>query len=50
MACGCGGTKNAKMHYQWTSPTGTTKTYTTQVEAEAAKIRGGGGSVRAVAR
>lgn len=48
MGCACGD-KSSKFTYVYTSATGTQQVYNTQIEAEAAKIRaGGGGSVRAV--
>ena len=46
MGCGCGG-KNAKVNYIYTDPKGAQKTYNTEVEAKAAKIRNGNlGSIR----
>lgn len=47
MGCNCG-SKNAKMSYRYISPSGETKVYKTEVEAQAAKIRNGGGTYTAV--
>lgn len=49
MPCNCG-KKAGPTQYVYTSPTGQTTTYRTEVEAKAAKIRGGGGQVKAVSR
>lgn len=49
MGCNCG-KKKGSVTYTHTSPTGVTKTYNTEVEAKAAKIRAGGGEVKAVSR
>ena len=49
MACACG-KKNANLNYKVTFTDGTNKVYRTEVEAEAAKIRKGGGAVQAVPR
>lgn len=49
MACGsCGHGKNAApTTYIFTAPNGQTKTFKTEVEAKAAQIHAGGGSIRA---
>lgn len=46
MPCNCGKKRTAKQQYVYTSPTGQTTTYNTEVEAKAAKIRAGGGEVK----
>jgi hypothetical protein len=43
MPCNCG--KNKNPEYVYTSPQGKTTVYSTQVQAEAAKIRNNGGTV-----
>lgn len=49
MPCNCG--KKKATSYTYTSPTGQTSTYNTEVEAKAAKIRAGGvGEVKVVSR
>lgn len=49
MACGCNrGGKNSK--YIYTDPKGASTEYRTEIEAKAAKIRNGGGSISAVSR
>ena len=50
MPCGCQGTKQAQQQFVYTAPTGTRKTYKTEVEARAAQIRNGGGTYVAVPR
>lgn len=48
MGCNCGN-KNAKVDWVYTNTNGVQKSYTTEIEANAAKIRAGGtGSVRSV--
>jgi hypothetical protein len=49
MACNCG-KKQTEFNYLFTSPDGKTKTYTSKVQADAAKVRAGGGTVQAVKR
>ena len=44
MPCNCG-KKSGPTQYVYTSPTGKTVTYNSEVEAKAAVIRGGGGTV-----
>lgn len=46
MGCNCGSSSAAQVSYVYTSPTGQVTTYKTKIEAEAAKIRNGGGSYR----
>lgn len=48
MGCGCG-SKNQAMKYEFTAPDGTKRIYPSEIEAQAAKIRARGGSIRAVA-
>lgn len=48
MGCNCGGNKNQPVRYEYTAPDGTVKVYSSEIEAQAAKIRAGGGSVRQV--
>lgn len=43
MGCNCG-KKNAAFTYTYTAPSGEKKVYKSEVEAQAAKIRNGGGS------
>ena len=51
MPCNCGSGANGQKSYEYTSPTGQTKTFNTEIEAKAAQLRaGGGGSIRAVSR
>ena len=50
MACACQGKGKAKMNYLYTSPTGAKKSYGTEIEAQAAKVRNNGGSYRPVPR
>lgn len=49
MGCNCGGTK-AEQTYVYTSPNGEQKSYKTEVEAQAAKIRNGGGTITTITR
>lgn len=44
MPCNCG-SKVQKQEFVYTSPKGVTKVYTTEIEARAAAVRAGGGSV-----
>lgn len=44
--CNCG-KKKGSTSYTYTSPSGQVTTYNTEVEAKAAKIRNGGGEVKA---
>lgn len=48
MPCNCG--KKKAMSYVYVAPDGRQTTYATEVQAKAAKIRAGGGEVKAVAR
>jgi hypothetical protein len=45
MGCNCGGNKNASQKFLYTAPNGTQKVYKTEIEARAAKIRNGGGTI-----
>jgi hypothetical protein len=45
MGCNCGGNKNSKQTFLYTAPNGQRVVYKTEVEAKAAKIRNGGGSI-----
>lgn len=47
MACNCGNKKATVTTYIFTAPDGRSRTYATEVEAKAAKIRAGGGTIRA---
>jgi len=49
MPCNCGASGGAKQ-YLFVAPDGTQKTYQTEIEAAAAKVRNGGGTVTAVAK
>lgn len=44
MTCNCG-SKNKTKAYTFTAPDGSSKTFGTEVEANAARIRAGGGTV-----
>lgn len=44
MGCNCGA-KNTNLRYLYTSPTGQQVVYKTEIEARAAKIRNGGGTI-----
>lgn len=44
MACACQGNKTENKTFTYTSPNGKKTTYKTEVEAQAARIRNGGGS------
>lgn len=46
MGCNCGNGQSAKVTYVYTSPSGQVTKYNTKIEAEAAKIRNGGGTYR----
>lgn len=49
MGCGCGANQNGQTYtYVYTSPTGSTTTYRSEIEARAAIIRNGGGTFSAV--
>lgn len=51
MACACNGNKNETQQYVFTDGKGVQKTYRTEIEAQAAQIRsGGGGNIRTVAK
>lgn len=49
MACSSCGQKNKAQKFLYTSPSGEQVLYTSEVQAQAAKIRNGGGSYVAVA-
>jgi hypothetical protein len=49
MACNCNKGGKASS-YIYRAPNGTTKTYRTEIEAQAAKIRNGGGSYTTVTK
>lgn len=49
MGCNCG-KPSAPKEFRYVSPTGEVKVYRTEVEAQAAKIRNGGGKYDAVAK
>lgn len=49
MPCNCG-SKGGAVTYLYTAPDGTSKYYNTEIEAAAAKVRNGGGTVTAVAK
>lgn len=44
MGCNCGG-KNAKQRFLYIAPNGQQTVYNTEIEARAAKIRNGGGTI-----
>jgi len=44
MGCACGGKGSTTKKFVYTAPSGKTTTYKTEVEAQAARIRNGGGS------
>jgi len=48
MGCNCG--QKTTRNYQWefTSPSGTVRVYNSEIEAQAAKIRANGGSIKQV--
>lgn len=46
MGCNCGNKTQAQITYVYTAPNGAVTKYKTKIEAEAAKIRNGGGSYR----
>jgi hypothetical protein len=48
--CNCGKVKQAQYTWVFVAPDGTRKTYTSEVQAQAAKIRAGGGTYQAVPR
>lgn len=50
MGCGCGKTNTPKYDYVFTGPDGRTKTYTSEIQAQAAQVRAGGGTYQAVKR
>jgi hypothetical protein len=50
MGCNCGGNKNGAAVYEFTAPDGSKRVYTSEIEAQAAKIRAGGGSVQTVVK
>ena len=45
MGCNCGGKKNTGQSFVYTSPTGVKTTYNSEVQAKAAQIRNGGGTI-----
>jgi hypothetical protein len=48
VGCNCGKAARQVWQYEFTSPTGTVRVYNSEVEAQAARIRAKGGTVRAV--
>lgn len=50
MGCGCNKQSQALQNYVYTSPSGQSKTYRSEIEARAAQIRNGGGTYVAVNR
>lgn len=47
MGCNCGsGAKTTQYEYVFTAMNGETKTYRTEIEARAAAVRSGGGTVK----
>ena len=49
MGCNCG-KKASSTEYRYTAPSGSTTVYKTEIEAKAAKIRQGGGTITPVAK
>jgi hypothetical protein len=47
MPCNCG-RSTQQFIYRYTSPSGSTTNYPTEIEAKAAKIRSGGGSIQTI--
>jgi hypothetical protein len=47
VGCNCG-QKNKAIRWEFTSPNGTTRVYNSEVEAQAARIRAKGGTVKSV--
>lgn len=50
MGCNCNGKAGTTYVYIYTAPNGSTTQYRTEIEAQAARIRQGGGSYKTVAR
>lgn len=50
MACGSCGAKNREYAYRYVSPTGSTTTYSSEVQAKAAVIKNKGGRYTKVAK
>jgi t-SNARE complex subunit (syntaxin) len=50
MGCNCGGTKTQAQQFLYVSPKGEAKVYPTEVQARAAQIRNGGGSITVQAK
>jgi hypothetical protein len=50
VGCNCGGKTQTRQVTRWefTSPTGTVRVYNSEIEAQAAKVRAKGGSVKAI--
>lgn len=48
MGCNCGKSAAQKQKWEFTGPDGKIMVYTSEVQAQAARIRAGGGSYRAV--
>lgn len=48
MGCNCGQQKKATTRWEFTSPSGTVRIYNSEIEAQAAKIRQNGGTIKAV--
>jgi len=49
VGCNCGGAKNTQQQFVYTAPNGQQVVYKTEIEARAAKIRNGGGTITAKA-
>lgn len=49
MACNCG-KKNGGTNYLYVAPDGQQQVYTTEVQAQVAKIKNGGGTITPVAK
>lgn len=48
MGCNCGKSKTKSYNYVFTAPDGKRKVYTSEIQAQAAKIKAGGGTYTAV--
>lgn len=48
MGCNCGGNRSQPQRYEFTAPDGSKKVYNSEIEAQAARIRAGGGDVKVV--
>jgi len=45
MGCNCGGNRRTNIKFVYIAPNGMKTVYNTEIEAKAAKIRNGGGSI-----